>query len=363
MAKVKRIRVPAKKVEPTFNSGVEITNEEMVKSLEWYNNNYVKKDAVKFATDYCNDVLSLNVKEKDVRLMGNTFGWLCRILSNGGIITEQNKIWFDKKLDDLNNKLADNVDEPTVITKKDNTPSIQDRIKEKTSFFLGELEGQIDDFIDSEFKDMPSPLGLMDTLGVKNVHTKFILEWIKKHRSNFTEAIETTDKDLKEAWSCYSKSNLKKLISYCDQVILDCQKISEKVTSTRKPRKRKEKTPEQLVAKITVCEEDKILNIKSEPTTGIIGASSIWIFNTKNKKLGVYHAADIGGLSVKGTNITNYAESKSIQKILRKPKDVLPDIVKGGKVFLRNIMDNLTTKGSELNGKLNKDTVIVKIVK
>lgn len=362
MAKVKRIRVPAKKVEPSFNSGVEITNDEMVKALDWYNKNFVKKDATKFATDYCNDVLDLNIKEKDVRKIVTTFGWLCRIQSNGGIITEQNKVWFDKKVEDIKNQISE--PEEDVEEKSEKTgPTIQDRIKEKISFFLGEFEGQIDDFIDSKFKEMPSPYGLMATMGVKNVHTKAIIEWAKKHRDNFTEAIETTDKDLKEAWSCYTKSNLKKLVSYCDQVILDCQKVMEKVVSTRKPRKRKEKTPEQLVAKIKVCEEDKEHNIKSESLINIIGASAIWIYNTKNKKLGVYHAADVSGISVKGTSLINYAESKSIQKTLRKPKEVLPEIVKGGKVFLRNIMDNIKTKGMVLNGKLNKDTVIVKIVK
>ena len=49
----------------------------------------------------------LNIKEKDVRKIVTTFGWLCRIQSNGGIITEQNKVWFDKKVEDIKNQIIE----------------------------------------------------------------------------------------------------------------------------------------------------------------------------------------------------------------------------------------------------------------
>jgi hypothetical protein len=38
-------------------------------------------------------------------------------------------------------------------------------------------------------------------------------------------------------------------------------------------------------------------------------------------------------------------------------------VVKGAKVFLRNAMENIKSKDAKLNGRLNKDTVLLKIIK
>jgi hypothetical protein len=89
----------------------------------------------------------------------------------------------------------------------------------------------------------------------------------------------------------------------------------------------------------------------------------MWVYNTKNKKLGVYNAEDAGGFSVKGTTITGYSEDKSTQKTLRKPAEVLPEVLKGGKVFLRSVLTNIRAVESKLNGRLNKDIILLKVVK
>ena len=69
------------------------------------------------------------------------------------------------------------------------------------------------------------------------------------------------------------------------------------------------------------------------------------------------------GLGIKGTSLTNFSEMKSVQKTLRKPEAILPEVVKGAKIFLRNVMESINSKDAKLNGRLNKDTVILKIVK
>jgi hypothetical protein len=140
-------------------------------------------------------------------------------------------------------------------------------------------------------------------------------------------------------------------------------KITDESKAGRKPRKKKSKTPEQLVAKIQLLAESEEFNLKSEPAKNIIGATSLWVFNVKNRKLGVYHALDSQGFGVKGTSLTNFSEMKSIQKTLRKPEAILPDVVKGAKVFLRNVMEDIKAKDSALNGRFNKDTILIKVIK
>jgi len=168
---------------------------------------------------------------------------------------------------------------------------------------------------------------------------------------------------LKEGYSNFSKTEVKKIIAYCDQVILDCQKVSAITTASRKPRKRKAKSPEQLTAKMNFMPEFKELSLTSVKSTDIIGAMSLWVYNTKTRKLGVYHAEDAGGLSVKGSSILNFVESKSMQKKLRKPEQMLPEVLNGGKVFLRNVMESIRAVDSKLTGRINADTILLKVTK
>jgi hypothetical protein len=139
-------------------------------------------------------------------------------------------------------------------------------------------------------------------------------------------------------------------------------KFLQSSSQSRKPRKRKQKTPEQLIAKLFYQEAYAPSDLKSEDPKKIIGAQQLWVYNTKTKKLGVYHSEDASGLSVKGSTITGYSESKSITRTLRKPDEVIPQVLNGGKVYLRNVFTDLTTKETLLNGRINTDTILLKIL-
>jgi hypothetical protein len=203
----------------------------------------------------------------------------------------------------------------------------------------------------------------MNTLDIKSVHVKMILEEFKKKRNEFDEVMNTDDKDLKEGYSNFTKTQLKKLIAYCDQIILDCGKVTGEAAKTRKPRKRKVKTAEQLVGKMKYCAEFEELKIKSVEPKLIVGVMQLWVYNTKTRKLGCYHAEDAGGLTVKGSTIQNFNETKSIQKKLRKPEVTIPEVMSGGKVFLRNVIDGIKAVPSALTGRINEDTILLKVSK
>jgi hypothetical protein len=79
--------------------------------------------------------------------------------------------------------------------------------------------------------------------------------------------------------------------------------------------------------------------------------------------VGCYHANDAGGFLIKGTTLQNFNETKSIQKKLRKPEVSLPEILSAGKVTLRNFMDGIRAVESSLNGRLNADIILLRIVK
>ena len=337
----------------------EVTEKDLGIALSWYSINRKAKDSQKYASAYFKKVHKLDILPV-IKTKPTQFGFVCRILTNGGVLSPERKEWFDGQVEELKIELvkakAKVKTEQFIEVVKVN---IQDRIREKAIECIGEFEGQIDDIILKS--ESPQPYAVMHTLGIKGVHTRAILEWSREKRAEFEEVLTTNDSQLKEGYSNFKKTDLKKIIAYCDQVILDCNKVAQSVV--RKARKRKAKLPEQLVAKMKHCLEFKDLSLTSVKSTDIIESMQLWVYNTKTRKLGVYHAEDAGGLSVKGSSIVNFSETKSIQKTLRKPEVVLPEVLKGGKVFLRNAIDSIKAVESKLTGRINADTILLRVMK
>jgi hypothetical protein len=347
--------------EPKFST--ELTKLQMMQTLNWYSQNKTSKDAEKWAQDYFKKKLRVDAPES-IKHAPDTFGYICRIVMNGGSLDVGNLTWFENQIKNVQ-ELAKKPKKVVVVKEENTVPTvtIQDRIREKAHECIGELEGQLDEYVISGFKTDANPYAIMHTLNIKSVHVKMIVDFAKRRRGEFDEVLTTDDKELKEAYSNFTKPQLKKIISWCDQIILDAQKVLGSAQQNRKPRKRKVKSPEELVAKIKVLDKYDDLKLVSIATKDIIGALQLWVYNVKQRKLGCYHAEDAGGLSVKGTTIINFSESKSIHKRLRKPEVTLPEVLKGGKVALRNLMDGVKAVESPLTGRLNADTILVRILK
>jgi len=138
----------------------------------------------------------------------------------------------------------------------------------------------------------------------------------------------------------------------------------------RKPRKPKEINKEKVVAKMKYRKSDETLKLVSINPTEIIGASELWVYNVKTRKIGKYVAQNIdplgagregSGLMIKGTTIIGFNETESVQKTLRKPAEQLKEFADCGKVKLRKYMDEIKTTDIKLNGRINLDTVLLKV--
>jgi hypothetical protein len=93
----------------------------------------------------------------------------------------------------------------------------------------------------------------------------------------------------------------------------------------------------------------------------LVGATELWVFNTKYNVLAHYVAGN-GGLSLKGTTLQNFNES-SLQKKLRKPTDVLPNITGSTAKAAERAFTSLKTKENAPNGRINEFCVILRAVK
>lgn len=363
MAKAKRISQEEFETvvtggEPIFGAKV-LEKLDLVTALNWYSANRERKNSQKYIFDYFKKN-KLNLDEKKIDEQPNTVGWLCRMTMRGAKLSTKDKLYLDSKISDL--KLVEEKE------KKDNVvsmigPSIQERVRQKAIECIGELDGAIDKFIISKGKEEVSPLSIMMEKSVKGMQANTIVETFKTERDEWEDVLNTIDPQVKEGYAKFKKSDLKKIIGYYQRIIDDAQTVIGEAKKARKPRKRKQKTPEQLVGKMKYCVEDKELKIKSVDPKTIIGANSVWVYNKKTRKLGCYLSDDVSGLTVKGSTIQNFAKTKSIAKNVRKPAVIIPEVLNGGKVFLRNVLSDIRAKEIKMNGRINKDTLVLKVIK
>ena len=94
----------------------------------------------------------------------------------------------------------------------------------------------------------------------------------------------------------------------------------------------------------------------------VVGARGAIAFNAKTRVLWIYNAASEQGLDLSTSNIVGYDETQSWGKTIRKPKEMLTETnmssaKRAGIVFGEYVKG----KRHEPTGRLNKDTVLIKV--
>jgi len=354
--------------EPTWTS-VEVSLYQDVplsKALNWYAYHCSDKESKKYTIQYLKDKkASKNIIDAIDKVPEDKFknlGFVCRMKLRGAPLTEKNDKWIENSIENLRSLFKESAKEEENKLEKVG-PSIQERIEEKSREHIGELEGVIDDCIAKKnFTDI-NPYDWMQARQVKSVHTKFIVLFCEKRIAELQEVIAGKDEQLVEGYSKFKKTLLKQYLVFLNTVVADCSRISHVAKVTRAPRKKKPKTTEKILATFQYKKEDKDFKVASINPIDIIGASQLWIFNTKTRKLGCYFSADSSGLSVKGTTLTNFEESKSIQKTVRKPETVLSGVISAGKIALRKTLTDINAVEQPMTGRINADTILLRVIK
>lgn len=265
--------------------------------------------------------------------------------------------------------------------------TIQDRIREQSLAAAESIDEWIDSFFENPKQFKAKSFDFKSHFASQNVtqaHARKIKSFYERDMSDVHDLINMptsaklkkmneNDQDwweqLKEAYSHVSKPDAKKLHSAYQAIIDACDMVIESSKATRKTRKPKVKSAEKQVEKLKYKKQDDKYSLVSVNPASIIGASELWVFNVKTRKIGKYvalHSDPKGlqregaGLSVKGTTIQGFDEDKSVQKTLRKPEEHLKEFKAAGKVALRKFMSNLTTIDTKLSGRINADTVLLK---
>lgn len=284
--------------------------------------------------------------------------------------------------------VVEEIKQKETVATKTPQPTIQERIFEQAAT----IAGPIDDYLETMFFDSDNfdekALNL-NTHFIQNkvtqAHARKIKNFYERDMADFLELQNMptpaqlkrmsedeadTWEQLKEGYSHLKKGDVTKILKVYQSIIDACDMIIEQSKATRKTRKPKQRSASKLVEKLKYKKSDEKYSAVSINPAEIIGANELWVFNCKTRKLGKYIAQNVdpkglardgSGLSVKGTTILGFDENLSVQKTLRKPEEQLREFKAAGKVALRKFLDQINSVDTKLNGRINVDTVLLKV--
>ena len=187
-----------------------------------------------------------------------------------------------------------------------------------------------------------------------------VVGWITKQRDELIEARDKSNPDSVEGYSYLKKPAIKKRISLLEEMLNDVEIYKSTKKATRKPRVKKQKSADKLVAKMNYLKSSPDYGVASVNPIKVVGSVKVYLFNEKYRKLTVLSTTSLSGLSVKGTTIRDYDEKNSFSMKIRKPEEILPIIVSKTDKQIANALKKLTTKKTSANGRVNDNTLILK---
>lgn len=313
-------------------------------------------------------------KSKDNRC-GTTMGAIAACLLKGmpAVRADWNDgrdttVWLKESIAKVLVDSKDDIDEEAVAV--DTTkpavyvPSIQERLRESALGMTTEIEDAIELFHADPESFEPKAfkmLNLLKAKGAKAAHTRIIKNCYERDLEELIEAATTKDEQLKEGYSHLTKSQLKKITVFYQEIVSACDMLGQEAKINRKPRAKKVVPTDKIVAKLKYQKTNEQLKLVSINPADIVGAKELWVYNVKSRKLGRYVADEYKDLSVKGTSITGYNENLSVQKTLRKPEDQLKEFKAAGKVALRKFLDDIKAVDIKLNGRISEDIILLKV--
>jgi len=278
-------------------------------------------------------------------------------------------VWLRARINEVIEQGRDDLDDSDTVVevKKDvYVPSIQERVREVSLGMTEEIEAAIEAFqTDPETFDPKAfkVLNLLKAKQAKAAHARIIRDF---YAGDLTELLELAsgkaDEQLKEGYSHRSKKQIKSFIAFLQEIESACNMLMQEAKVNKKPRAKKAVDKDKIIAKLKYKKSDEPLKLVSINPADIIGAQELWIFNSKTRKLGKYVAAEFQELGIKGTTITGFSETKSVQKTLRKPAEQIKAFKEAGKVVLRKFLEDINAVDTKMNGRINEEIMLLKVI-
>lgn len=324
-----------------------------------------KRETIKYAKEHELDWKALNaLDEKSFVVIGK----YTTILNGGGELPDNYAVGFDKYMNTLIAEGKEKINQKKAVEQKSQGPAltVQDYVRLQATPIAEMFDEWMDTLAKVKKPDAskrPDPVKLMQVANFSSAHAAWIKRFYKSDIEELEVAVTGKDEDLKEGYAGYSKAQLKRMLEFLNEVIQAATMVSQAKKAVRKPRKKKAPSVEKQVDKIQFKKQDTELGVASVNPATIVGATQVWVYNSKVRKLIKFVAMDEKGIGVKGTTLQNISTDFSVQKGVRKPKEVLADFMSAGKVKLRTFLDSIKAVESKPTPRLNEHCVILKVIK
>lgn len=241
--------------------------------------------------------------------------------------------------------------------------TIQDHMREKQADVIGQIEADYDAYLAGA--ELPDFVSYFREIKMPQQFVSRITSYYAEIEAELTTSQQKgADSQLLEAYKWVKKSDLKRMQQFYTSLKDALGTYGQVKKAVRKARVKKPQSKEKAVKNVKYAVEDTTLNLVSVNPVDIIGAAVLWVYNRKTRKLGKYVAAtDSGVLGIKGSTILGYDEKTSVAKTIRKPETQLKQFMSTGKVGLRTWLEDIKATPVQLSGRLNADTMLLKIQK
>lgn len=332
---------------------------DMLRVLSWYNYMCSRHDARSYMETY----LKSQGRTADVRTLKRVpdvwinlqAGWFARILTRGGVGFENSfELRLRETLAKAGARSDDDAEKPAAVKPKFAT-TILDRVADKASDVIGELDELID--------EKGWAIDVYDWLTKKQVTpvtARKIRDFFKPIQEEAMELVgRNADKQLIEGFDHLTKVQQKQRAAFYTKLLEDCDRFSDVAKKQKAPRKKKPVTVEKKLKGLRFQTESKEYKLASIKPEKLVGASELWTFNTKYRTLTVFHALDRGSLDVKGTTMVNYDPEKSkTYRVARKTEQHIATALKGAKRAINKMLEELKVAG--LQHRINENTILLR---
>ena len=342
----------------------------VLETLRHYGYFYEKKSYVSWAQEWIktyrpNDLKAFKASE-DWRTSA-TLASLMKMELMGAELDQAAKDFVNDNLDEIVMKGQYNLDN-AVEEDEDDKPEVKRKnpselLKEKTLAVMGEIEGFIDEHLDGTLDKKFSLYTHLKTIDAAAQSARDIVKFYKEMEAELIELTVDKTEELVEGYNHLTAKEQKSLLKLVSTFISDGEKYVLSKKANRKPRTKKATPATKQVAKVIYQKECADFKISSTSPAYIVGATEIYLFNTKTRVMKYLVTDNSNGFTVSGTTVKNYDAELSFKKKLRKPEEMIDAINKSTKLRALKALKALKTKDSPTDGRINADTVILKVNK
>ena len=223
----------AKQAEPNFGS--KLDDFELLRALNWYHINRSELDSRRYLHEYAKKNVDSSLTVNDVAKWNylTAEGWVARLLNKQVGLPDPNQAFKFKKT--IRSCMA------AVVTEENSDDVTTKRKPRKVKVevgILGELENQVDVFTNNGCKMHFEPIRFLAGHNVNRKDCTNIKRWAKDASKHMAEVIKPTpDKDLKEAYSNFTKPELKRLHKFYESLYSSADKYMRSKIKKRTPKK------------------------------------------------------------------------------------------------------------------------------